>query len=142
MKLIGFDYGRRRIGISVTDETGTFVRSLPIIDRSLQQDAVAAVLAVIIREDPDKIVFGLPLSPEDSETIMSSEIRRFAQSLALRTDIPIDFIDESLTSKRASDIIRMRKKKHRQAKENIDKVAACLILEAYLQQEKPCGNFM
>jgi len=142
MKLIGFDYGRRRIGISVTDETGTFVRSLPVVDRKLHTDGISAILEIIAKEEPGKIVFGLPLAPDDSETLMSKEIRVFAQTLSLKIAIPIDFIDESLTSKRASDIIRMRKKKHRQAKENVDKVAACLILEAYLQQENKCENFL
>ena len=138
MKLIGLDYGRRRIGVATTDETGGFIRSCPTIDRTACGDSIRAVCDVIKRENPDRIIIGLPLDTRDAETGMSLEIRAFAAKLAKAASVPVEFVDESLTSRRAHDIIRMRKKKHRRAKENVDRIAACLILEAY-QQEKQCG---
>jgi putative Holliday junction resolvase len=138
MKLIGLDYGRRRIGVAATDETGEFIRSLPTIDRTACGDGIRKVCDVIKRENPGRIVIGLPLDTCDDETEMSLEIRAFAKKLAKETSVPVEFVDESLTSRRAHDIIRMRKKKHRRAKENVDRIAACLILEAF-QREKQCG---
>jgi putative holliday junction resolvase len=137
MKLIGLDYGKRRIGVAATDETGEFIRSLPTIDRSAfaGDDFLDALVAIINRENPETIVIGLPLDSDDKDTAMSLEIRKFAGTLSKAASVPIEFIDESLTSRRAHDIIRMRKKKHRRAKENIDRIAACLILEAY-EREK------
>lgn len=139
MKLIGLDYGRKRIGVAVTDETGEFIRGLPTIDRTAcGGDCITVLGRIISRENPDRIVIGLPLDPNDAETTMSREIRAFAGKLSKVSSIPVEFIDESLTSRRAHDIIRMRRKKHRRARENIDRIAACLILEAF-QREKQCG---
>jgi putative holliday junction resolvase len=136
MKLIGLDYGKRRIGVAVTDETGEFIRGLPTIDRqACRGDCLRLLDGVIRRENPDRIVVGLPLDPLDAETAMSREVRAFAAKLSAHTSVPVEFVDESLTSRRAYDIIRMRKKKHRRARENIDRIAACLILEAF-QREK------
>jgi putative holliday junction resolvase len=135
MKLIGLDYGRRRIGVAATDETGEFIRGLPTIHCQTRTDGLHAVCEVIKRENPGRIVVGLPLDIHDSETEMSLEIRAFAGNLAKAAGVPIEFIDESLTSLRAHDIIRIRKKKHRRTKENIDRIAACLIIEAF-QREK------
>jgi putative Holliday junction resolvase len=140
MKLIGFDYGKKRIGVAVTDATGEFIRGLPTIQcgASGGADCLAVLCDIVRRENPMLIVMGLPLDTCDKETTMSREIRTFAAKLSEKCSLPIEFIDESLTSRRAYDIIRMRKKKHRRTKENIDRIAACLILEAY-QREKQCG---
>lgn len=138
MKLIGLDYGRRRIGVATTDETGEFIRGLPTIDNTARGDGLKAVCEVVTRENPGRVVIGLPLDPVDGETGMSLEIRAFAAKLARAVSVPIGFVDESLTSRRAHDIIRMRKKKHRRARENVDRIAACLILEAF-RRENQCG---
>jgi putative Holliday junction resolvase len=136
MKLIGLDYGRRRIGMAVTDETGKFIRSLPTIDRNtIGGDCLKVLCDIVGQEAPGCVVIGVPLDRNDEETTMSREIRVFAEKLSKATSVSVAFVDESLTSRRAYDIIRMRKKKHRRAKENIDRIAACLILEAF-QREK------
>lgn len=135
MKLIGLDYGQRRIGVAVTDETGEFIHSLQTIDRKKNVRCADAVLGVIGREKPSAIVFGLPLDSGNGDTAMSLEVRSFAGLLSQKTPIPVYFVDESLTSRKAQEIIRTRKKKHRRDKKNIDKIAACLILEAF-QREK------
>lgn len=135
MKLIGLDYGKKRIGVAVTDETGEFIRGLPTIHRTTCSNCLSALGDIINRENPGKIIVGVPLNICDEETAMSREIRAFTGTLSKRFSVPVEFIDESLTSRRANDIIRMRKKKHRRAKGNVDRIAACLILEAF-QREK------
>jgi putative Holliday junction resolvase len=136
MKLIGLDYGRRRVGVAVTDETGEFIRSLPTIGSATRAGRIKALCEVIGREKPQRIVVGLPLDPRDEETAMAHEIRAFAATLGKASSLPVEFVDESLTSRRAYDIIRVRRKKHRRAKENIDRIAACLILEAFVREKR------
>ncbi|MGA2506710.1 MAG: Holliday junction resolvase RuvX [Chitinispirillaceae bacterium] len=134
MKLIGVDYGRRRIGMAATDETGTAVRGLATIDRKKHGHPLLPLLAVIERERPGALVFGLPLDADDRETSMATEIRKFAADLEKKISFPVYFIDESLTSKQASELLRFRKKKERRNKEAVDRIAACLILEAFLKE--------
>ncbi len=134
MKLIGVDYGQRRIGVAVTDESGEFVRSLAALDRKTSPQYMERLSGIIAQEQPSGIVVGIPLDVDGNDTRMSLEIRSFAASLAQKTSLPVHFVDESLTSKRANDIIRNRKRKQRRNKANIDRIAACLILEEYKKE--------
>ena len=134
MKLIGIDYGRRRIGMAATDETGTFIRSLSTLDRKTCSNVSSAIHDIVRDENPDTLVFGLPLDKNDDQTAMSIEVKSFAAAIAELTQLPVEYVDESLTSVRAHGIIRMHRKKHRRQKGNIDRIAACLILETYLQE--------
>ena len=126
MKFIGIDYGRRRIGLALSDETGTCVRGLTTIIRKTGRVAVAALLGIIAEEKPAGIVVGLPLDPDGRETAMSEEIRNFAAHLEKSAALPVYFIDESLTSKQAEDLLLFRKKKERLDKAAVDRMAACL----------------
>ena len=136
MKLIGIDYGRRRIGLAASDETGTLVRGLATIDRRKNTDCLAILHGIIAKEKPQGVVFGLPLDSDDRETPMSVEVRKFAANLEKNLAIPVYYIDESLTSKQAADLMLFRPKKDRRVKANIDRVAACLILESFLRDMK------
>jgi putative holliday junction resolvase len=136
MKLIGIDYGRRRIGLAVTDETGTVVRGLMTIDRKKNPDCRAALAAAIAAERPEAMVFGLPLDAGDGETAMSAEVRAFAAAIEKDTRLPVYFVDESLTSKKAAELMMFRKKKVRRDKSTTDRIAACLILEEFLKENR------
>jgi putative holliday junction resolvase len=136
MKLIGIDYGRRRIGLSISDETATLVRGLTTIDRKKTADCSEMLRAIILREKADGIVIGLPLGNDERETAMSLEVRKFAANLEKNLTIPVYYIDESLTSKQAADRLRFRPKKYRRDKANTDRMAACLILESFLRDTK------
>ena len=133
MKLISVDYGRRRIGVAVTDEEGRLVRGLNVIDRKKCTDSLLKLLSVIADEKAQAIVFGLPLGDMDQETTMSAEVRKFASEIEKRCGLPIHFIDESFTSKRAAELMMFRKKKARRDKGLSDRIAASLILETFLE---------
>ncbi|HLV32526.1 MAG TPA: Holliday junction resolvase RuvX [Chitinispirillaceae bacterium] len=138
MKLMGIDYGRRRIGIAVSDETGRCIRGLTTVDRKKNPDFLSSLNNLIQQENPQELVIGLPLDVNDAETVMSKEVRAFADQLNRICGKPIHFVDESLSSKRASELLRFRKKKARRDKAAVDRLAACIILEIY-REEKECG---
>jgi putative Holliday junction resolvase len=136
MKLLSLDYGRRRIGIAVTDETATVVRGLTTIDRKQSDDIFKEIVTIISDEKPELLVVGLPLDHNDNETQMTLEIRAFVDKLQQFISIPVEFSDESFSSVEAASIMMTRKKKDRRQKTTIDRVAACLILERYLRDGK------
>ncbi len=140
MKLLGIDYGRRRIGVATTDKSGIAIRGITTIDRLKHKDPFTPLINLITNESPEKIVFGVPLSYDDKETVMSNEIRQFAEELSEKLDkkLPIDFIDESYSSIEADRHLSHRKKKDRRKKENRDRIAACNILSMYLKEQE-CG---
>jgi putative holliday junction resolvase len=136
MKLLAIDYGKRRIGLAATSGEGT-VRGLSTIDRHKHPDAVAATTAAIRRESPDRLIMGIPLDGTDRETPFAVEIKAFAGALSKSTGLTVSFIDESFTSTRAQELLRFRRKKERRDKSNVDRLAACIILEDFLK-EHPC----
>jgi putative Holliday junction resolvase len=139
MKLLGLDYGRRRIGIAVTDETGDTIRGLPTLDRRKIDNIFLYIHHMLETEKPSKIIIGLPLDTDDRPTEMSEEICDFAKKLQKHTAVPIEFVDESLSSRRAAHLLRFRKRKVRHDKKSVDRLAACCILETY-QREKLCEH--
>jgi putative Holliday junction resolvase len=139
MKLLGIDYGRRRIGIAVTDSEGMQIRGLTTIDRLKHPDALVPLLNIINQEAPGGLVMGVPLGGEQNETVMSLEIRAFGDRLQARCPLPLSYVDESYTSQQAQDLLLFRKRKERRNKQNVDRLAACLILDIY-QKEQQCGH--
>jgi putative holliday junction resolvase len=135
MKLMGVDYGRRRIGLSIAAAPGIVpVRGLPTIDCKKTPGYLDLLAGIIEKERPDTIVFGVPLDRDDAETVMSNEVRTFAERLFRRTGVPVNFTDESLSSVRAAELLRCRKKTERRDKSSIDRLAACLILDQYIRE--------
>jgi putative holliday junction resolvase len=87
--------------------------------------------SLIEAERPGLLVIGLPLDINGDETVMSKEIRLFASDLEQAASLPVRFVDESLSSVQAAEIMRFRKKKDRRNKEAVDRIAACIILESF-----------
>ncbi len=133
MKLLSLDYGRRRIGFAITDETATIVRGLTTIDRKKSDDIIKQIVTIINDAQPDRLIVGLPLDHNDNETQMTLEIRAFVEQLKPFIAIPVEFADESFSSVEAASIMMTRRKKERRQKTTVDRVAACLILERYLR---------
>ncbi|MDR0330173.1 MAG: Holliday junction resolvase RuvX [Chitinispirillales bacterium] len=132
MKLMGIDYGRRRIGIAVSDAEGLLARGLGVVDRKASPNYIGELTRIIAEEKPSVLVFGLPLGGDDEETAISKEVREFAAIVTERVALPVRFIDESFTSKKAAELMMHRKKKARRDKSLSDRIAACLILQEYI----------
>jgi putative Holliday junction resolvase len=145
MKFFCIDYGRRRVGIAVSDPMGMLARSKTMIDRNAESDYLSRIVFFIEEENPDELVVGLPLDIDDNETEMSREVRRFVEELKLKLkkEIPINFQDESYSSVKSNSILLQTKsRKKRQKKQEVDKVAACIILQEFLdwREDYPVGG--
>jgi putative Holliday junction resolvase len=136
MRILAVDYGKKRIGLAITDNTKIIAYPLKVI---LAQDSLkktASFLRENISEyikEIDLIIIGLPLLMSGKESEMSKEIKEFASLLKEITDIEIIFIDERLTSsqveKDLKDTFKLNRKKRAQKS---DTMAACIILKQYL----------
>ena len=139
MKLLGIDYGRRRIGLAVSDPSGIAVRPLPIIDRNNNRIPHETIASLASEHEVEGLVFGLPLGPDDEETIMSTEIRAFVETVRplLPESMPIHFTDESFSSVDAHrHLLSTKKKKARAQKGIADQRAACAIIEGFLRERE------
>lgn len=139
MRVMGVDYGRKRVGIAVSDPTGTLASPLETLTRrSGKRPPVAAISRLADREGVEHVVLGLPLELDGTENEWCREVRDFGNALATRLDLPLTFIDERLTSVRAEEAMRAAGsgKAIRKDKGRVDSAAAALILQSFLDGEK------
>ena len=126
-RIIGLDWGLRRCGVAVSDEKRSFVFERPQITIKNQNELVDAVLGLISEEQVSGIVIGLPLHADGTDSETTKNVREFAGMLASKTDLPIIFIEENLTSATAEQEIGH--KNISKMKQELDSVSARIILE-------------
>ena len=126
-RLIGIDWGARRTGVAVSDETHEFVFARDPIVGQKPGELVRAVAKLAHDEHATGIVIGLPLRMDGSESDTTKMVREFAESLATATDVPIIFIDETLSSTAAQE--QMGRVRRADIKGKLDSNAARVILE-------------
>ena len=132
-RILGIDFGRRRVGLAVCDELQITVRGLPTVNVRNFDDGIAQVAQVAAREEAEKAVVGLPLNMDGSRGEMAQLAEHFASQLADLCGLPVCMIDERLSSAGAKRALQaMSAKTHKGA---VDRMAAVLILETHLQRE-------
>jgi len=127
MKALALDLGRARTGVAVTDPTGTLVRPLPVIREIDRAEGAAELDAVIAREQPDVIVIGQPLLMSGDAGEQAHHASSFAGRLRRRVDARVVLIDERMSTAEAE-----RRARETGSSTDIDSLAACVILEAWL----------
>jgi putative holliday junction resolvase len=141
---LGLDVGRKRIGIAGCDGTGLIATGLMTLERrSLQQDL--DTLRQIIHERQVEIcVVGLPYNMDGSLGFQAKQVQKFAQRLTANLGLPVEFVDERLTSIEAEELIRGEGRSianhHKHYSHNnkglIDRKAAALILQRWLDERR------
>ena len=126
-RIIGLDWGARRTGVAITDESRSFVFVRePIVSKN-SDDLQGRLVSLIKDERVAGIVIGLPLRTDGTESDTTKNVRDFANSLAEKIDIPICFLDETLSSAEAQE--SMGRVRVRDIKQKLDSEAARVILE-------------
>jgi putative Holliday junction resolvase len=130
-----FDYGERRIGVAFADRVTQTITALKTIRAGGKPHDTPELDALVDEWQPDAIVIGVPYNTDGDPTAMSSRAMEFARRLGERYGLPIDAIDERLTSAEASMLLREKRRsgqRRRVNKEDIDRMAAQLIAETWL----------
>ena len=126
-RIIGVDWGARRIGVAVSDETRTFVFVRPTINIGRGDDVAAIIARVATDERAVGVVVGLPLYPDGAESDTTQMVREFINALSQKTDLPIVTVEENLTSVSAQE--SMGRVRVCDIKEKLDSESARVILE-------------
>lgn len=136
-RVLGIDFGERRIGIALSDPTATIAQPLPTLTRRRgKRPPVGEIVRIAQEHEVDAAVIGLPLTLEGDESEWTREVRAFGSKLAERAGIDVHYVDERLTSVAAERAVRSLglKKSERERKDRVDAAAAVLILQAYLDR--------
>ena len=127
---MAIDWGERRIGLAVSDPTGTIASPAGVIVRRVGKRAPIAELVRRVESlEARGIVMGLPLDGEGDDTPRSVECRRVAAELARRTTLPVALLDERFTTAAALRGVRETGGRTRDRKEDIDALAAAVLLQ-------------
>lgn len=139
---MGFDFGLRRIGVAVGSAFSGRAQALTSLAHGEGADWHG--LSCLVDEwQPERLIVGLPRTLEGKETPMSTAVREFVDALKQKFELPVELVDEQLSSAAARDELRNARQAGRRSrrvrKEDIDPVAAKLILETWLN-EKAAGT--
>lgn len=126
-RIIGIDWGARRTGVAISDETQEFVFTRPVINPMPNKSVVYQVAELINAERVSGIVIGLPLRINGAESDTTAMVRAFANDLAKCVNVPICFIDETLSSTAAQE--DMGRVRVHDIKQKLDSLSARVILE-------------
>jgi putative Holliday junction resolvase len=132
MRILGLDYGSRRIGVALCDELGMTAQGIATIARKNREADLGAIANLVRRHGVERIVVGYPLRLNGSEGIQCEKINRFIRRLETLFSLPIIRWDETLSTKEAEELLRERGMRREKRKEVVDRVAASLILQGYL----------
>jgi putative holliday junction resolvase len=131
-RIIGIDYGRRRIGVAYSDPLRITAQPLTTVLIKIEGEAINRVCEVLAKEDVELVVVGLPISLSGGTGgQMADEIRKFAVGMEKR-GYRVVFEDERFTSAEAMATMRRAGKKEKQMRGKTDVIAAQLILQGYL----------
>ena len=136
MRILGVDYGRRRIGLAVSDELELAAVGLPTLEVAGKKEALAVVAAEASAQNASEIVVGLPLNMDGSKGSMAQAVEAFALELGQATGLPTRCWDERLTSAAAHRVLTDAGKQTRGRKPAVDRMAATVMLNTYLTYRK------
>jgi putative Holliday junction resolvase len=132
LRILGLDYGEKRIGVAVCDELGMTAQGLPTLIRQTKKHDLEILSRWIQDYSIQKIVIGYPLRLDGSEGIQCEKVNRFTRLLEKTFLLPVMKWPETLSTKEAEEILMSSGVGWRKRKEKVDQLAACLILQSYL----------
>lgn len=125
MKVLGIDYGSKRIGLAISDETQTLARELKIVS---PKEFWQEITQLVEQEGIERVVVGLPLNMSGERSAKTEEVQEFYDQLQQTIIIPVELIDERLSSVMAQQMPG--------GNQNVDSLAAQIILQNYLDKMK------
>ena len=132
MRKMALDYGEVRIGIALSDIMSIIANGYETYVRKNLEDDLTYLASLCSEKQVDTIVMGLPINMDGTEGERAIATREFAELLKQKTNLPIKFIDERLTSVSAEKMLIEASVRREKRKQVIDKISATIILQNYL----------
>lgn len=137
-RLLGLDIGEVRIGVAISDELGSIASPLAMIPR--KGDVVTELKKLITKYMPARLVVGLPVGLSGREGPQAEATRAFAEELATTVGLPVEYYDERMSSSIAEQTLISQGTRRDKRKQQIDAMAAAVILQGYLDNQRWKSN--
>ena len=135
-RVLALDVGERRIGVAMSDTTGTLATPFTTINARVRERAIAQIVALVRTHEVAEVVVGLPLNMNGEAGPQAKQVRVFAEALEAVLGYEVQFFDERLTTVVAEQILREMGLRPEKRRERIDEVAASIILQDYLDHHR------
>jgi len=136
MRIMGLDLGSRTIGVAVSDELGLTAQGLKTIRRKSREEDLSEIISLIAHFAVEEVVVGLPKNMDGSLGKQAEKALEWARALRERIHLPVATWDERLSTVGASRVLLEADLSRKKRKGVIDKVAAVLILQGFLDQNR------
>ena len=138
MRVLGIDHGERRIGAALSDALGIIASPLTVIEHTSDEGDADTVAALAREQHVEAVVVGVPISLDGSIGPQAKRAAYFARLLSGRLDMPVDTIDERLSTKEAERRLAEGGRRRSRRREGVDAAAAAVLLQTYLDS-RPRG---
>ena len=139
MRILGIDFGEKRIGLALSDPLGFTAQGLETLERKNIKQVIAHIAELVKKSEVGEIVIGLPINMDGSRGSKSEEVMKFVPELEKAAGVRVTTWDERLTSREASRLMIEEGLSRKKQRANSDRLAATLILQNYLEFCRPKG---
>jgi len=133
---LGLDVGSKRVGVAGCDGLGMMATGLTTIARSSFERDIAQLKSLVEEREVQVLVVGLPYTMDGSVGFQAKQVQKYAQRVAFALNLPIEYVDERLTSFQAEQLMLSENISPSQNKALIDRKAAALILQQWLETRR------
>ena len=133
---LGLDVGSKRIGVAGCDGTGLIASGLTTIERTSFDRDVAQLRELVEQRQVKVLVVGLPYSMDGTLGFQARKVQKFAARLAEALQLPVEYMDERLTSFEAEELLKAERRSPSRNKALIDRKAAAIILQQWLDDRR------
>jgi putative holliday junction resolvase len=137
---LGLDVGSKRIGVAGCDGLGLMATGITTIWRSSFQEDIAQLREIILDRSVEVLVIGLPYTMDGNIGSQAKQVQKFARRVSTALELPIEYVDERLTSYAAEQMMIEAKISVSQNKATIDRIAAAVILQQWLDAHRTTPN--
>lgn len=140
MRIMSLDIGTKRIGVAVSDETGTLAQGKCVVLRKSDDKALKEIDVLIKDLAVNTVVLGLPLNMNGTKGERALDAEKFGGKLISSSGVRVVYWDERLSTKEIEDILIVASVRRDKRKELLDKMAAQVILQSYLDSSRVSGS--
>ena len=133
---LGLDVGRKRVGVAGCDGTGLIATGITTINRSSWVEDIKQLQAIVEAREVKILVIGLPYSMSGNLGFQAKQVQKFAKKISQALQLPIEYVDERLTSHEAKNQLKAQKRFSTYNKGLIDCQAAAIILQRWLDEKR------
>ncbi len=137
---LGLDVGKKRMGVAGCDGTGLIATGLTTINRTSWAEDVRQLKNIIEQREVEILVIGLPYKLDGTLGAQAKQVQKFATKISRSLQMPVEYVDERLTSVEAESQLKAQKKFSSRNKGAVDRRAAAIILQQWLDMRRSTGT--